>query len=500
MSSAEQENQPNAAQEESVNLLEQCIANTKKTDRDYAKEMIQSLTEQALQGSVTFDKSTNHTIKEMITAIDQTVSEQLTKIMHHEKFQKLEGSWRGIQHLVSRSLTGPDLKIKLLDIRKKELYKDLEVDIESSCMWQKLYSEDFDRLGGQPFGAIVGDFAFGNNPEDIKLLEQMSHVSASAFCPFLTSPSPDLLQLESWDELARVDRKGNLLDIFDGVEYAQWRGFRESEDSRYVCLTMPRTLARLPWGTGGKSVDERIMNFQELPIGKDGKPATASQDQFCWMSTAYVMAERLANSYSQTGFCTAIRGVQNGGKVEGLPAYTFKNEDGALDLQCPTEIGIGDRLEAELGTCGMLPLVHHKNADHAVFIGGESAQKAKSYQGKGGKEASENAQISARLPYVMASSRFAHYLKSIARDWIGSFKEAEDLQSSLEDWIGNYVSEAAKGDDRARFPLKAARIEVKEVEGKSGAYNAIAYLQPWLQMEELTTSLRMVAKIPGKAG
>ena len=500
MSSAEQENQENTTQEESVSLLEQCITNTKKTERDYAQEMIQSLTEQAMEGTVKFGKSTSHTIKAMISAIDDQVSKQLTKVLHHEKFQKLEGSWRGVQHLVSRSLTGPDLKIKLLDIRKKELYKDIEVDIESSCMWQKLYSEDFDRLGGQPFGAVVGDYQFGNNPEDIKLLEQMSHISASAFCPFLTSPSPDLLQLDSWDELARVDRKGNLMDIFDGVEYAQWRGFRDSEDSRYVCLTMPRTLARLPWGAGGKSVDERIMDFQELPVGKDGKPVTASGDQFCWMSTAYVMAERLANSYSMTGFCTAIRGVQNGGKVEGLPAYTFKNEDGALDLQCPTEIGIGDRLEAELGTCGLLPLVHHKNADHAVFIGGETSQKAKTYQGKGGKDASENAQISARLPYVMASSRFAHYLKTIARDWIGSFKEEGDLQSSLEDWIGNYVSEAAKGDDRARYPLKAAKIEVKPVAGKSGAYNAVAYLQPWLQMEELTTSLRMVARIPGGKG
>jgi len=499
MSAAEQEKQQATLQDEHVSLLELAIQNTKKTDRDYAKDMIQSLTDQAMKGSVQFDKSTTHTIKEMIAAIDLTVSEQLTKVLHHEKFQKLEGSWRGVQHLVSRSLTGPDLKIKLLDCRKKELYKDLEVDIESSCTWQKLYSDDFDRLGGQPFGAVVGDYEFGNNPEDIKLLEQVSHISAAAFCPFLTSPSPDLLQLDSWDDLARVDRKGNLMDIFDGVEYAQWRSFRESEDSRYVCLTMPRTLARLPYGVGGKSVDERIMNFQELPLGKDGKPSTAGQDQFCWMSTAYVMAERLTNAYSQTGFCTAIRGVQNGGKVEGLPAYIFKNEDGALDLQCPTEIGIGDRLEAELGVCGLLPLVHHKNADHAVFIGGESAQKAKKYQGKGGKEASENAQISARLPYIMASSRFAHYLKSIARDWIGSFKEEADLEKSLMDWIGNYVSEAAKGNDRARYPLKAAKIEVKPVAGKSGAYNAVAYLQPWLQMEELTTSLRMVARIPGKA-
>jgi len=501
MSSAENQDKAQAEGEASQeqNVLDMAIQYTKHTEADYAAEMFKTAVEGAMQGTLTYDKSVVKTFKAYIAKIDDLVSKQLAKVLHDDSFQKLEGSWRGVQYLVSNSLTGPDLKIKLLDVKKRELMKDLEDNIEASCTWQKLYSDDFDRAGGQPFGTIVGDYEFGNDPEDLFLLEQMSHVSAAAFCPFLTSPAASLLQLDCWNDLATVDRKGNLMDTFDGVEYAQWNGFRRSEDSRYVCMTMPRTLARLPWGEGGKKVDQTVMNFQELPTGADGKPITADHSQFCWMGTAYVLAARMTDAYSKTGFCTAIRGRHSGGAVEGLPAYIFKTDEGDLDLKCPTEIGIGDRLEAELGTCGFVPLVHYKNESFAVFIGGETAQKAQEYQGKMGKEASENAQISSRLPYIMASSRFAHYLKSIARDWIGSFKETDDLQKSLEDWIGNYVSEAAKGDDRARFPLRDAQIAVEPVRGKSGAYNAVAHLRPWLQMEELTTSLRMVARIPGKA-
>ncbi|MEM7784364.1 MAG: type VI secretion system contractile sheath large subunit [Planctomycetota bacterium] len=497
MSSGEQKSEVTSTTTESGSILDQVLSNTKQTEPDYATEMIKSLTEQALQGSLTYDKNVTRSLKTAIDKIDLKVSEQLAKVIHHDKFQKLEGSWRGLKYLISNSLTGPDLKIKVLDVRKKELIKDLEDNIEASCVWNKLYSDQFDMAGGQPYGAVIGDFEFENDPEDLFLLEQMSHVSAASFCPFLTSASHKLLQLDDWGELANVDRKGNLLDTFDGVEYAKWKSFRDSEDSRYVALTMPRTLARLPYGEGGKKVDESILNFQELALGPDGKPTEAGHDEFCWMSTAYVLGARLTDAYSQTGFCTAIRGMQNGGKVEGLPAYIFKTDEGDLDLKCPTEIAIGDRLEAELGHCGFLPLVHYKNTDFAVFMGGQSAQKAKEYAGKGGKEASENAQISARLPYIMASARFAHYLKSIARDWIGSFKEAEDLQKELSNWITDYVSDTAEGDQRARYPLREASISVEPIKGKSGAYNAVAHLRPWLQMEELTASLRMVAKIPG---
>ena len=501
MSSGEKKSEAAAASTtEGVSLLDQVLQNTKQTEPDYATEMIKSLTEQALEGSLTYDKNVTKSIKRAIAAIDEKVSGQLAKILHHEKFQKLEGSWRGLKYLVSNSLTGPDLKIKVLDVRKKELVKDLEDNIEASCVWNKLYSAEFDMSGGQPYGAVIGDYEFANDPEDLFLLEQMSHVAAAAFCPFLTSASHKLLQLDEWGDLANVDRKGNLLDTFDGVEYAKWKSFRDSEDSRYVCLTMPRTLARLPYGEGGKSVDTSILDFQELPLGADGKPSEADHDQFCWMSTAYVLGARLTDAFSQTGFCTAIRGRHSGGAVEGLPAYIFKTDEGDLDLKCPTEIAIGDRLEAELGKCGFMPLVHYKNTDFAVFVGGQTGQKPKEYSGKGGKAATENAQISARLPYIMASSRFAHYLKAIARDWIGSFKETDDLQKELDNWIANYVSDTAEGEQRARYPLREAAIKVEPIKGKSGAYNAVAHLRPWLQMEELTASLRMVAEIPSGDG
>ncbi len=497
MSSGEKKTQAAATTTEGVSLLDQVLQNTKQTEPDYATEMIKSLTEQALEGTLTFDKNVSKSLKQAIEKIDEKVSRQLAVIMHHEKFQKLEGSWRGLKYLISNSQTGPDLKVKVLDVRKRELIKDLEDNIESSCIWNKLYSAEFDMAGGQPYGAVIGDYEFANDPEDLFLLEQMSHVAAAAFSPFLTSASHKLLQLENWGELANVDRKGNLLDTFDGIEYAKWKGFRDSEDSRYVCLTMPRTLARQPYGEGGTKVDTAILNFQELPLAPDGKPKTADHDDFCWMSTAYVLGARLTNAFKETGFCTAIRGRHSGGAVEGLPTYIFKTDEGDLDLKCPTEIAIGDRLEAELGTCGFLPLVHYKGRDFAVFMGAQSAQKPKEYAGKGGKDATENAQISARLPYIMASSRFAHYLKSIARDWIGSFKETKDLQKELENWISDYVSDTAEGKQRGIYPLRAASIKVEPIPGKSGAYNAVAHLRPWLQMEELTASLRMVAKIPG---
>ena len=499
MSSADRQNEAQETTTETTSsLLDNAIAATKQTEPDYAAEMIKSLTEQAMQGTVTFDKSVSRSIKQAIAAIDDVVSKQLAKVIHNEKFQKLEGSWRGLKHLISNSLTGPDLKIKVLDVRKRELLKDLEDNIEASCLWNKMYSDDFDRAGGQPFAAMIGDFEFANDPEDLFLLEQVSHISASAFCPFLSAASPQLMQLDDWDQLAGVDRKGNLKDVFDGVEYAQWKSFRESEDSRFVSLTMPRTLARLPWGEGGRKVDESIMSFQELPLGADGKPSEAGHDQFWWMSTAYVMGTRLTEAFKDTGFCTRIRGRHSGGAVEGLPAYIFKDEDGDLDLKCPTEIGIGDRLEAELGDCGFLPLVHYKNTDYAVFMGGQSVQKPQQYSGPNGKAASANAEIMARIPYTMATCRFAHYLKVIARDWIGSSKEEGDLQKELDNWISDYVvsHEGATEEERSKYPLREAKVEVVPIPGKPGAYNAVAWLRPWLQLEELTASFRMVAEIP----
>jgi type VI secretion system protein ImpC len=495
MSAGEEEKtQAEATTTEAGSLLEQAIKSTKQTKRDAAEEMLRSLTEQALQGTVTYDKNVSRTINMAIAAIDRKVSEQLAKVMHHPSFQKLEGSWLGLKHLVANSLTGPNLKIKVLDVRKRELLKDLEDNIEASSMWNKLYSAEFDQAGGQPYGALVGDYEFENHPEDVFLLNQMSHVAAAGFCPFMSSASPKLLELENWGQLSDVDRKGNLLDTFDGKQYTQWKSFRDAEDSRFVVLTMPRTLARLPYGQNTKKIDE--FNYEEVALGADGKSISVPHDQYCWMSTAYVLAGRLTDAFSKTGFCTAIRGKASGGRVEGLPAHIFRTEEGDMDLKCPTEIAIGDRLENELGKCGFLPLVHYKDTDYAVFMGGQTVQKPKVYDRPA---ATENAQISARLPYLMATGRFAHFLKAIGRDWVGSFKETTDLQKELHNWIHNYVTADSNPSEeqKASYPLAEAKIEVKPIPGQSGAYNAIAWLRPWLQMEELNASLRMVARIPG---
>jgi type VI secretion system protein ImpC len=321
-------------------------------------------------------------------------------------------------------------------------------------------------------------------------LSKMSNVAAAAFCPFISSAAPALFGFESFTELSKPR---DLEKIFDTVEYTKWKSYRDSEDSRFAVLTMPRVLARLPYGSQTKPVE--AFNFEEAPADRRGKLQPMPHEHYCWSNASYVMGARLTEAFAKYGFCTAIRGAEGGGKVEGLPAHIFTSDDGDPDLKCPTEIGITDRREAELSKLGFLPLCHYKNTDYAVFFGAQSTQKPKKYDRP---EATANAAISARLPYMMASSRFAHYLKVIARDKIGSFMEVEDCQSWLERWIANYVSADPKPSQeiKARYPLREAKIEVREVPGAPGSYNAVAWLRPWLQMEELTTSLRMVARIP----
>jgi type VI secretion system protein ImpC len=318
----------------------------------------------------------------------------------------------------------------------------------------------------------------------------MSGVAAAAFCPFISSVAPAMFGFDDWAELSKPR---DLEKIFDSSEYAKWRSFRESDDARFVNLVMPRTLSRLPYGKDTKPIDE--FDYEEF-AGNGGK--TASNDQFNWMNAAYVHAGRLTDAFAQYGWCTAIRGAEGGGKVQGLPTYNFISDDGDVDMKCPSEVGITDRREAELSKLGFLPLCHYKNTDYSVFFGAQSTQKPKVYDNHA---ATENAAISARLPYVMATSRIAHYLKVMGRDKIGSFMEAKDTEEWLNNWILGYVnSNPDSGPEmKARYPLAEARVEVKEVPGKPGSYNAVAWLRPWLQMEELTASLRLVARIP-KAG
>ena len=497
MSAGEQQKAAAEAQEvEQVSILDQAIAATKQTDKSKAQELLTALTEEALKGTLTWSKNVSHTITQGIAAIDAAVSKQLAAVMHNAEFQKLEGSWRGLNYLVMNSETSSQLKIRMFNATKRELFKDLDraVEFDQSQMFKKLYENEFGTPGGEPYGALIGDYEFSNHPDDMDMLGKISNVAAAAFCPFITAPSANLFGFESWTELSQPR---DLEKIFESVEYTKWKSFRESEDSRFVTMAMPRALARLPYGENTKPIDE--FDYEEVERGADGKSKVVPHDQFTWMNAAYVMGARLTDAFAQTSWCTAIRGAEGGGKVEGLPAYTFTSDDGDADLQCPTEIGITDRREAELSKLGFLPLVHYKNTDYAVFFGAQTAQKPKKYDRP---EATANAAISARLPYIMATSRISHFLKVIARDKIGSFMEVEDVQKWLERWISNYVSADPSPSQtaKAKFPLREAKIKVEEVPGAPGSYHAVAWLRPWLQMEELTTSLRMVARIPQMGG
>ena len=495
MSTGKQENAPAQVAETQVvegSLLDQAINATKQTDRSRAQELIRTLTEEALKGTITWSKDVTRTITVGIKAIDEALSRQLAAVMHAPEFQKMEGSWRGLNHLVMNSETSAQLKIRVLNVGKRELFKDLDraVEFDQSQIFKKLYENEFGSPGGEPYGALIGDYEFGSHPEDIDLLSKMSNVAAASFCPFVTAAAPSLFGFDSFTELSRPR---DLEKIFDTVEYTKWKSYRESEDSRFVVLTMPRVLARLPYGAQTKPIEE--FDYEEVDLGSQGKAKSVPHEQYTWMNASYTLGTRLTDAFAKYGFCTAIRGAEGGGKVEGLPAHIFVSDDGDPDLKCPTEIGITDRREAELSKLGFLPLCHYKNTDYAVFFGAQSTQKPKKYDRP---EATANAAISARLPYLMATSRFAHFLKVIARDKIGSFMEAENCQEWLQRWIANYVSADPKPspESKARYPLREAKIEVREIPGQPGAYNAIAWLRPWLQMEELTTSLRMVARIP----
>lgn len=475
---------------ESISLLDQAISATKQTERDRAQDLIRTLTEEALKGTVTFDKNLTKTLNEAIAAIDKVMSKQLSAIMHTPEFQKLEGTWRGLNYLVMNSETSAQLKIKVLNVPKKELFKDVEkaVEFDQSQIFKKLYENEFGTPGGEPYGALIGDYEFSNHPEDVDLLSKMSNVAAAAFCPFISAADPKLFGFENWKELSKPR---DLEKVFDTVEYAKWKSYRDSDDSRFVTLAMPRVLARLPYGANTKPVE--TFGFEEIDT------QVPQNTDYCWSNAAYVLGARLTDSFAQSGFCVAIRGAEGGGKVEGLPSHTFISDDGDPDQTCPTEIGITDRREAELSKLGFLPLCHYKNTDYAVFFGAQTTQKAKKFDRP---EATANAAISARLPYIMATSRFAHYLKVMARDKIGSFMEAEQCEEWLNRWIAGFVNGNPKAgqEAKAKFPLREAKVEVKEIPGAPGCYNAVAYLRPWLQMEELTASLRMVARIPQMGG
>src|SRR6202790_3684029 len=436
-------------------IVDQGRFGVEPASRERGRNLIKEFIAQFIDGSMTIARDAEMMINSRIAQIDHLVSLQLNEVLHNATFQKLEGSWRGLKHLMDQSETGVMLKIKVMNCSKKELLKDLQraPEFDQSALFKKVYEEEFGVFGGAPFGALIGDYEFGKHPEDMALLEGISHIAAQAHAPFVSAAGADLFNLESYTSL---DAPRDLAKIFDSTEYAKWKGFRQSEDSRYVALTLPRTLGRLPYGADTKPIEE--FRYEEQVDGTD-------HSKYLWMNAAYSLGSKMTQSYAMYGMCVAMRGVEGGGLVEGLPTHNFATDDGDIALKCPTEVPITDRRAKQLADLGFVPLVHCKGTDYAAFFSVQSCQKPKVYDTD---SANANARLSTQLPYIMAVSRFAHYLKAMMRDKIGSFMSRSDCERFLNQWITNYVTpdDNASASVKASHPLRDASIEVSEGPGK----------------------------------
>jgi len=496
MAENEQQVQPEAAQatevQEEKSLLDQIIDDGRlareESQRDFAKNVVGEFVSQIMAGEMTVSKNTEAMINARISAIDKLISDQLNEVMHHEDFQKMEASWRGLHYLIDQTETGEKLKIRVMNVSKKDLLKDMEKasEFDQSALFKKIYEEEFGMFGGASYGALMGDYEFSNHPQDLSLLEKISQVAAAAHAPFISAASPQLFNFDSFTELGEPR---DMAKIFQSVEYAKWKSFRESEDSRYVALAMPHILMRLPYGKDNVPVE--AFDFEEQVDGTDHK-------KYLWGNAAWALSTRLTDAFAKHHWCAAIRGVEGGGLVEGLPVHTFKTDEGDVALKCPTEIAITDRREKELADLGFVPLLHCKGTDYAAFFSTQTGNKPKVYDSD---SANANARLSSQLQYILAVSRFAHYLKSIMRDKIGSFMTRKNAEDFLNRWISNYVllDDNASQDMKAKYPLREARIDVSEIPGKPGAYRAVSFLKPHFQLDELTVSLRLVADLPPPA-
>jgi type VI secretion system protein ImpC len=453
---------------------------------------VKTLAEQALAGTKLINNDVAMTIEAMIGEIDRKMSEQINLILHNEDFQKLESAWRGLHYLVNNTESDEQLKVRVMNISKKDLHKTLRkfkgASWDQSPIFKKLYEEEYGQLGGEPYGCLVGDYFFDHSPPDVELLSELGKVASAIHAPFISGTASSLFQMESWQELANPR---DVAKIFSTPEYAAWRSLRQADDSRYIGLAMPRFLARQPYGA--KSDPVEAFNFEEDTSGADSK-------KYSWANAAYAMATNINRSFKLYGWCSRIRGIESGGAVENLPTHAFPTDDGGVDMKCPTEIAISDRREAELAKAGFMPLIHKKNSDFAAFIGAQSLHEPAKFDDP---DATANANLAARLPYLFATCRFAHYLKCIVRDKIGSFKERDEMERWLQRWIINYVDGDplhSSEETKAKKPLAGAEVVVEEVEGNPGYYTSKFFLRPHYQLEGLTVSLRLVSRLPSEKG
>ncbi len=490
---AEKEQEQQQAQDEELqeddfsSLLEKEFRPKSEDATTAVQKAVSTLASQALADTAVISEDAVATIEAIIAAIDRKLTEQTNLILHHADFTQLEGAWRGLHYLVNNTETDEMLKIRVMNIEKKELGKTFKkfkgISWDQSPIFKKIYGAEYDQLGGQPYGCLVGDYHFDHSAPDVEILNGMKQVAAASHAPFITGAAPSVMQMDSWTELSNPR---DLTKILNTPEYAAWNSLRDSDDAKYIGLAMPRFLSRVPYGAKTDPVED--FDFEEDTSG--------GPDSYVWANSAYAMAVNINRSFKEYGWCSQIRGVKSGGVVEGLPVHTFPSDDGGVDMQCPSEIAIGDRREAELAKNGFMPLLHRKNTDNAAFIGAQSLQKPAEYEDP---DATSNANLAARLPYLFATCRFAHYLKCMVRDNIGEFKEREDMQKYLQSWITQYVDGDPKNSGplvKAKKPLAAAEVVVEEVEGNPGYYTSKFFLRPHYQLEGLTVSLSLVSKLP----
>ncbi len=477
--------------EDFAQLLKQSFKPRTERAATEVESAVATLVRQALEDKDVIKDDVLDTIEAMIAKLDEKLSAQMNEILHDETYQQIESAWRGLNYLVMNSETDAQLKIRIMNVSKTELYKNLRLypgaRWDQSPLFKKLYEQEYGQLGGEPYGCLIGDYYFNQQPVDIQLLRDLSKVAGSMHAPFFAAADPTLMGMDSWTELMNPRDIGK---VFDTPEYAAWKGLRDAADSRYVGLCMPRVLARVPYGAKTEPVEE--FGLEEDTDGHKG-------EKYAWMNAAYAMGVNINRAFKEYGWCTRIRGVQSGGEVINLPSHTFPTDDGGADLKCPTEIAISDRREHELAKSGLIPLIHRKNTDKAAFIGAQSLYQPKKFDGKDGKDATAADNLSARLPYMFAVSRFAHYLKCMVRDNIGRYREREPLRIWLQDWIMNYVDGDPMGsseETKSKLPLADAKVEVFEDEENPGYYRARFLLRPHYQLEAMDISLSLVSRLP----
>ena len=476
--------------ESDTSLLDQIVAQSRvaksRSEHERARDLISELVNQVMDGTVIMSDNLSATLDARVAELDRMISAQLSAVMHAPEFQKLERSWTGLHYLVKNSTSSTGQQIRMMNATKKELVKNFQsaLEFDQSALFKKVYEEEFGTFGGAPYGTLIGDFEITRQPEDVYFLEQMSHVAAASHAPFITSASPELFGIETYSDLGKPR---DLAKVFDTVEYTKWKAFRESEDARYVGITLPRFLGRLPFNpVDGMTVEG--FNYVEDVDGTD-------HSKYLWCNAAYAFATKLTGAFENFGWCAAIRGVEGGGLVEDLPTHTFKTDEGEVALKCPTETAVTDRREKELSDLGFISLVHCKNTAYAAFFGAQSAQKAKKYDND---DANANAVLSSQLQYIFAVSRIAHYMKAMMRDKLGSFSGAANVEEDLNKWLSQYVllDDNASQEQKAQFPLREASVHVSEVPGRPGVYRAVSFLRPHFQLDELSVSLRLVAELP----